>query len=310
MLQQTQVATVIPYFERFMARFAEVAALAAAEQGEVLQLWTGLGYYARGRNLHKCARVLMEDYAGQFPDTVEALEKLPGIGRSTAGAIVSQAYEKPASILDGNVKRVLARFHGVAGWPGQTKVAAELWQYAEQHTPNTRARDYTQAMMDLGAMICTRTKPLCALCPLQAHCFAYQQNCIGNFPGKKPKKTLPIKTIQMLVLRNRQQQVLLVQRPEVGIWGGLWSFPELTPEQDAIALAKARYGKVKNTQKLASFRHTFSHYHLEIHPIMISLASQVRNIRSDDQHAWFNFDQVRQLGLPAPVAKLLATISA
>jgi len=308
MLQQTQVATVIPYFERFMARFPDVGSLAAAEQDDVLQLWTGLGYYARGRNLHKCARVVMEDHNGEFPDTVVALEQLPGIGRSTAGAIVSQAYEKPASILDGNVKRVLARFHGVEGWPGQTKVATSLWAHADEHTPTTRARDYTQAMMDLGAMVCTRSKPLCNLCPIAKGCFAYQQNRIGEFPGKKPKKTLPIKSIQMLVLRNKEQHLLLEQRPPSGIWGGLWSFPELDLGQDAEKFTEAHYGKIKDAKKLAAFRHTFSHYHLEIHPVVITLSSYIGQIRSNNTQNWFNFKQKQAPGLPAPVAKLIATI--
>jgi len=305
MLQQTQVATVIPYFERFMARFPDVASLAAAEQDEVLQLWTGLGYYARGRNLHKCARAIMEDHQGEFPDTVEALEQLSGIGRSTAGAIVSQAFEKPASILDGNVKRVLARFHGVEGWPGQTKVAAALWEYADQHTPNHRSRDYTQAMMDLGATVCTRSKPLCKRCPLQAHCFAYQHTLIEKFPGKKPKKILPVKAVQMLILRDNKDRVLLEQRPQSGIWGGLWSFPELSLEQDAASYAQAHYGKVDQYDKQTVFRHTFSHYHLDIHPVTVNLSAKHRAIRSDDHQKWFNFNQLQALGLPAPVVKLL-----
>ena len=308
MLQQTQVATVIPYFERFMARFPNVGSLAAAEQDDVLQLWTGLGYYARGRNLHKCARVVMEDHNGEFPNTVEALEQLPGIGRSTAGAIVSQAYQIPASILDGNVKRVLARFHGVEGWPGQAKVAASLWDYADKHTPPTRARDYTQAMMDLGAMVCTRSKPLCNLCPIAQACFAYKNNRLSEFPGKKPKKTLPIKSIQMLVMRNQAQELLLEQRPPSGIWGGLWSFPELDLEQNAIEFTEAHYGKVKNAKKLDAFRHTFSHYHLDIHPVVITLSSLIGQIKSDNTQNWFNFNQKNPPGLPAPVAKLIAKI--
>ena len=307
MLQQTQVTTVIPYFERFMARFPKVASLAAAKQDEVLQLWTGLGYYARGRNLHKCAQVVMEDHQGKFPDTVEDLEQLPGIGRSTAGAIVSQAFEKPASILDGNVKRVLARFHGVEGWPGQSQVAAKLWQYADQHTPKHRPRDYTQAMMDLGATVCTRSKPLCADCPLSSQCFALLNEAITQFPSKKPKKTLPVKQIQMLILRDIKGNILLEQRPQSGIWGGLWSFPELETQTEASTHTQAYFGKVNAIEALDAFRHTFSHYHLDIHPVIVNIKPRA-NIRSNSDMRWFSLDECEQLGLPRPVTKLLSII--
>src|SRR5690554_4896984 len=233
MLQQTQVATVIPYFERFMERFPSVQALAEADQDEVLKYWAGLGYYARARNLHKAAQQVCNEFGGQFPDTVEGLSQLSGIGRSTAGAIVSIAFQKRAAILDGNVKRVLARHHAIEGWPGQTETLRRLWDHAEQHTPKLRSNHYTQAMMDLGATVCTRSKPACNRCPVANTCEAFAQANINAYPGRKPKKILPIKTVQLLMLRNPAGDILLQQRPVTGIWGGLWSFPEIALDVDA-----------------------------------------------------------------------------
>ncbi len=309
MLQQTQVTTVIPYFERFMERFPTVDKLATATQDEVLQLWTGLGYYARGRNLHKCAQTVIDQYQGDFPKTVEELENLSGIGRSTAGAIISLSLNKRATILDGNVKRVLARFHAVDGWPGQTKVAAKLWQFAEEHTPDTRSADYTQAMMDLGATLCTRSKPDCALCPLAADCISYQQGNPQDYPGKKPKKTLPVKTTQFLILQNPQGHILLEQRPPTGIWGGLWSFPELVDGEDALSHCQQHHGDIDTSQPWQPFRHTFSHYHLDICPIHIHVKKIARKVASDDQQRWFSQEEWQQLGLAAPVKKLLDVLS-
>jgi A/G-specific adenine glycosylase len=309
MLQQTQVATVIPYFERFMDRFPVVSDLAAATQDEVLQLWTGLGYYARGRNLHKCAQMVVDQYQGEFPNTVEGLESLPGIGRSTAGAIISLALNKPATILDGNVKRVLARYHAVEGWPGQAKVADKLWQVAEEHSPEQRPADYTQAMMDLGATLCTRTKPLCAQCPLQSGCSGLQQGQPEQYPGKKPKKTLPVKTTQFLILQNRQGEILLEQRPPTGIWGGLWSFPELESEQDVESHCQRHHGSIQQSNKWQSFRHTFSHYHLDIHPVHIHLKKSSSVVADNDKLRWYTQDEWQQLGLAAPVKKLLDVLA-
>jgi len=305
MLQQTQVTTVIPYFERFMKRFPTVDELAAASQDEVLQLWTGLGYYARGRNLHKCAQTVVDQYQGEFPSTAEGLEALPGIGRSTAGAIISLALNKPATILDGNVKRVLARYHGVDGWPGKKPVADKLWQFAELHTPKTRAADYTQVMMDLGATLCTRSKPLCEQCPIHLDCAAYKEGAPERYPGKKPKKTLPIKTAQLLMIQNELGHILLEQRPALGIWGGLWSFPELTIEEDALHYCQQNTGKVSNHKQWLSFRHTFSHYHLEIYPVHIQIKKSLGKIASNNSLRWCSEEQWQQLGLAAPVKKLL-----
>jgi A/G-specific adenine glycosylase len=308
MLQQTQVATVIPYFERFMERFPTVNKLAGASQDEVLQLWTGLGYYARGRNLHKCAQTIVDQYQGSFPNTAEELETLSGIGRSTAGAIISLALNKPATILDGNVKRVLARYHGVDGWPGKKPVADKLWQFAESHTPKTRAADYTQVMMDLGATLCTRSKPLCQQCPIHSDCVAYIEGTPERYPGKKPKKTLPVKATQFLMIQNNRGHILLEQRPALGIWGGLWSFPELTREEDALNHCRQNTGKVENHKQWSSFRHTFSHYHLEIHPMHIHIKKPLGKIASDDTLRWCSEKDWQQLGLAAPVKKLLSQL--
>ncbi len=306
MLQQTQVATVIPYFERFMERFPDVQSLAKASQDEVLQLWSGLGYYARGRNLHKCAQTIVAEHQGEFPQTVDELETLPGIGRSTAGAIVSLSLDQAATILDGNVKRVLARFYGVAEWPGQTKTAQKLWQYAEALTPSKRCADYTQAMMDLGATLCKRSKPECLRCPLKSECVGYIEGEPEQYPGKKPKKRLPIKTAYFLIIENPSGGLLLEQRPATGIWGGLWSFPELEPEGNILTHCQKHYGEVNSHKRLNPFRHTFSHYHLDIHPVHIQLSSAHRRIRSDDQLRWFTENEWLDMGLAAPVKKLLS----
>jgi A/G-specific adenine glycosylase len=308
MLQQTQVTTVIPYFERFVARFPDVESLAAAPIDEVLHLWTGLGYYARARNLHKCAQQVVAQYGGEFPSTVDELAELPGVGRSTAGAIVSIAFQKRAAILDGNVKRVLARYHAIDGWPGQLDVANQLWEIAETYTPKSRANHYTQAMMDMGATLCTRSKPRCAECPLQAGCLAFATGTPSNYPGKKPKKDLPEKAVQLVMLRNPAGDLLLQQRPAQGIWGGLWSFPELTIDADVREFAEDRFGQVGAVEMWNSYRHTFSHYHLDITPVLVQLAKTPQVIGEAAIH-WFNPHQPSTLGLAAPVKKLLDKIA-
>lgn len=308
MLQQTQVTTVIPYFERFIARFPTVKALAAAPIDEVLHLWTGLGYYARARNLHKCAQMVVKNYGGEFPATVDELAALPGIGRSTAGAIASIAYQKRAAILDGNVKRVLARYHAVEGWPGQSDVVSRLWEIAEEYTPKSRANHYTQAMMDMGATLCTRSKPKCEICPLREGCIAYAQGNPQDYPGKKAKKALPEKAVQLLMLRNPAGDLLLQQRPAQGIWGGLWSFPELAIDADASEYAADFFGKVIEHEVWDSYRHTFSHYHLDITPVLIQLAKTPQAIGEAATH-WYNPHQPDALGLAAPVKKLLEKLA-
>lgn len=309
MLQQTQVKTVIPYFERFMSAFPCVSDLAAAQEDEVLHLWTGLGYYARARNLHKSAKYVCSELGGDFPDAVEGLIELPGVGRSTAGAIVSISHGKRAAILDGNVKRVLARYRSVEGWPGKPAVHNELWDVAEQYTPGQRCADYTQAMMDLGATVCTRASPRCEECPLQSKCSAHASGKQLQYPGKKPKKVMPVKSTRFLMLRDSTGNLWLEKRPSPGIWGGLWCFPE-APDLDPQNWCLDNTGK-KPAQIKAwpAFRHTFSHYHLDIEPILVQLDAQPGQILEADRQLWYNVRQPPQIGLAAPVVGLLQQLA-
>ena len=305
MLQQTQVVTVIDYYQRFMKRFPDVQSLAAAEQDEVLHYWTGLGYYARARNLHKCAQTVVQEFAGEFPDSVEGLESLSGIGRSTAGAIASISMGKHASILDGNVKRVLSRFHAVEGWPGNKKVADEMWLIAERYTPAKRTGEYSQAMMDLGATLCSRSKPQCQVCPLQAQCEAYAQDRVKAFPFSKPKKEKPVRSTRMLML-EWEGRILLRQQPSSGIWGGLWIFPMMDVENPMMEHELLSYA-TQSIHEGEVFRHTFSHYHLDIHPVHIRLAKPIDAI-SEAKQLWYNLKQPDSVGLAAPVKKLLESL--
>ena len=305
MLQQTQVVTVIDYYQRFMKRFPDVQSLAAAEQDEVLHYWTGLGYYARARNLHKCAQTVVQEFAGEFPDSVEGLESLSGIGRSTAGAIASISMGKHASILDGNVKRVLSRFHAVEGWPGNKKVADEMWLIAERYTPAKRTGEYTQAMMDLGATLCSRSKPQCQMCPLQAQCEAYAQDRVKAFPFSKPKKEKPVRSTRMLML-EWEDRILLRQQPSSGIWGGLWIFPMMDVENPMMEHELLSHA-TQSIHEGEVFRHTFSHYHLDIHPVHIRLAKPIDAI-SEAKQLWYNLKQPDSVGLAAPVKKLLESL--
>lgn len=316
MLQQTQVKTVIPYFERFTAAFPTVEALANAPQDEVLHQWTGLGYYARARNLHKAAQQVAQEMGGKFPDTLEGLEALPGVGRSTAGAILSIACGHRASILDGNVKRVLARFHRVEGWPGRSAVHNRLWAIAEKYTPDERCADYTQAMMDLGATVCTRSKPACTLCPLQQSCEAYAAGDPHAYPGKKPRKSLPVKATQFLIARAPSGEVWLEKRPGKGIWGSLWCFPEVGDIEEGRLMCLDRWGaEPAAIAPWPEFRHTFSHYHLDITPLVAELAATPAAIADAGGHQqggleaerqlWYNVRCAPQIGLAAPVASLL-----
>jgi len=308
MLQQTQVTTVIPYFEAFMERFPTVRDLAEAPVDDVLSHWSGLGYYARARNLHKAATQVVDEFGGEFPANAETLETLTGIGRSTAAAIVAQAFGKRAAILDGNVKRVLARHHAVPGWPGRTGVLRQLWEYAEEHTPDERVRDYTQAIMDLGAMVCTRSKPECNACPVSDTCQAFARNETHLYPGSKPKKAKPEKTTWMLILEDTEGRVLLERRPPSGIWGGLWSLPELDPAHgaDELQLACERELGLEchEPELISGFRHTFSHYHLHIQPARLSVQRQ-KGVAESGRFQWFYPDQALNMGLPAPIRTLL-----
>lgn len=307
MLQQTQVATVIPYFTRFTDAFPNVEALAAAPLDEVLHLWTGLGYYARARNLHRTAGIVASEHRGRFPDTLEGLTALPGIGRSTAGAILAIAFRQRATILDGNVKRVLARHRAIAGWPGDSKVANALWDIAEANTPGSRVADYTQAIMDLGATLCTRARPRCDECPLEGDCQARAEGQPGAYPGTKPRKALPVRTTLLLVIRDGRGRVLLEQRPPTGIWGGLWSFPEAGSEDD-IAATTQRLGVIPGTiHPTAPRRHTFSHYHLDYTPVHI--AASLSHRVGEAQILWTDPAAPGGIGLPAPVKALLDSLA-
>ncbi|HQQ63656.1 MAG TPA: A/G-specific adenine glycosylase [Pseudomonadales bacterium] len=305
MLQQTQVATVIPYFNRFMEKFPDVQTLAAAPLDDVLSLWTGLGYYSRARNLHRTAQVVTEIHGGKFPDNVDILMRLPGIGRSTAAAIASIAYGKSTAILDGNVKRVLARFHAVEGWPGDAAVTKKLWLHAEQHMPHKRAGDYTQAIMDLGATVCTRSKPRCEACPLRKHCAAYWQDTIAQYPGKKAGKVLPTRSVQMLMIRNPDGEVLLQQRPPSGLWGGLWCLPELPEQENIAALCKQLSGhKPARTESWPGWRHSFSHFHLDITPVLVDIR-KTPDVVAEQNWRWVLPADQQKIGLAAPVKRLL-----
>jgi A/G-specific adenine glycosylase len=305
MLQQTQVATVIPYFERFMVQFPTVEALASADEDEVLHLWTGLGYYARARNLHKTAKQVIAGHDGEFPNTLEGLTELPGIGRSTAGAILSIAFGQPAPILDGNVKRVLTRFHAITEWPGKTAVAKHLWELAAYYTPTERAADYAQVMMDLGAMICVRGKPKCDECPLSIHCLARQQGIEATLPISKPRKALPVRKVTLLVLVHGNK-VLLEKRPPTGIWGGLWSFPEKENAGQLAEICRQDFScKLVSKETLGAFRHTFSHFHLDIQPVRVDVEPLRLVAMEADARIWYNLAALEKRGLAAPVKKLI-----
>ncbi|ALM54131.1 A/G-specific adenine glycosylase [Halomonas huangheensis] len=307
MLQQTQVATVIPYFERFMARFPDVASLAGASQDEVLHLWTGLGYYARGRNLHKAAQVVMAEHEGRFPvESQEAMASLPGIGRSTAGAIIAQSTGQRAVILDGNVKRVLTRLQAVEGWPGRPAVERELWSLAEHFTPDQRVVDFTQAMMDLGATLCRRGQPDCDHCPFEDVCVARARGEQRRFPESKPKKATPVRTTRMLVLRDDEGRVLLEQRPSSGLWGGLWSLPQFDTDRDMALWLDQHAPAARRSEPQASFTHVFSHFRLEITPV----PARVERLDSvAEGWRWYAPSSPDSVGLAAPVKKLLQALT-
>ena len=311
MLQQTQVTTVIPYYERFMRRFPEIIALANASQDEVLKHWEGLGYYSRARNLHKTAQQVRDHHQGQFPDTLAAVEALPGIGRSTAGAILSLACGQAHPILDGNVKRVLARYHAVDGYPGDSAVSKRLWEYAEHHLPTERNAAYTQAMMDMGATLCTRSKPACLLCPLQLDCLACQQGNPSNYPAKKAKKPLPEQHRFALVLRNSEGAIALQKRPVDGVWGGLWSFPEFTTaaqatqswlDPDTVSAASAQ------PTVLPALTHTFSHYRLHLVPMLVDLHTLDRRIMAEKGWLWYKAGREFSGGLSSAAQRLLGNL--
>lgn len=306
MLQQTQVRTVIAYFERFVEALPTLADLAAAPEDQVLALWSGLGYYSRARNLHRTAKICIERHGGDLPRDIDALADLPGIGRSTAAAILAQAFDERHAILDGNVRRVLARWHGVHGWSGGSAAQRELWMHAEDHTPHRRVADYTQAIMDLGATLCTRTRPQCVRCPVATGCVALRDGLTAVLPQSKPKRSMPTRATTMLVVRDAQGRVLLERRPPTGVWARLWSLPEIDDASIAVQALRERYCvSAKDPTSLDSFVHTFSHYHLHITPLLLAGVPNIDRVGDDTDRAWYSREQLSAIGLPAPVRKLL-----
>ena len=311
MLQQTQVNTVIPYFQRFMQRFPEVRALAAARVDEVLHLWSGLGYYSRARNLHRCAAILERDCQGVFPRTVEELERLPGIGRSTAGAILSLSMNLPCAVLDGNIKRVLCRYFGIEGWPGQGAVEKRLWQLAQGLLVEQRPAAYTQAMMDLGALVCVRGNPRCAGCPVSADCAAYRQGRQQTLPHSRPRRPLPVKQLQFIMIEAGNGDIMLQRRPPSGIWGGLWGFPECPLQEDAVSWVREQFGyRVSTVATEPVVKHSFTHFQLQATPVRLKLKSAAPGIRDRDDLYWFRpGGDNKILGMAAPVKKLVEKLA-
>lgn len=303
MLQQTQVATVLPYYQRFLQRFADISALAAAPQEDVLSQWVGLGYYSRARHLHRTAQIIATEHGGRFPVKLEQLTALPGIGRSTAGAILAIAFKQRASILDGNVKRVLSRQGGVAGWPGDTAAKRRLWTLSDALTPAERVDDYTQAIMDLGATVCTRSKPLCQHCPVAAGCIACNEDRTAQLPGKRPTKALPTRECYFLLLRDALDRVYLEQKPAPGLWGGLWCFPEYAQWDDLQLDCWRWQTDTASLERQASSRHTFSHYHLHYTPVLALSQGMAERIADGDHSRWADPRQ-DQPPMPTPIQRL------
>jgi A/G-specific adenine glycosylase len=303
MLQQTQVAAVVPYYARFLDRFPTIEELAAADEEAVLQLWSGLGYYARGRNLHRASRQVVSEWGGRFPESAQKIGELPGIGRSTAAAIAAFAYGERAAILDGNVKRVLARCYGIEGWPGERAVETRLWQLAERLLPKKHIEIYTQALMDLGATLCTRAKPRCEACPVNAACVARKKGLTGSIPGARPRKAVPTRRATWLLLVF-QNQILLEKRPSAGLWGGLWSFPEYERKEIQEYCASALGCRITGTRELGPLAHGFTHFHLRIRPVMCEVASVTPRAEAGGR-MWLDIEDASGAAVPTPVRTLL-----
>lgn len=304
MLQQTQVATVVPYFERFLKRFPDLATLARSRVDSVLLRWSGLGYYARARNLHRAAKIIRREHAGRFPRDIEATRQLPGVGRSTAGAILALAFGQRHAILDGNVKRVLARYHAIGEPVNRRDAEKSLWRLAERHTPTARVAEYTQAIMDLGATVCRRVRPDCAHCPVQRGCKAYRLGRPEDFPVTSRRRRLPVKQKNWLLIRDARGRVLLERRPPAGLWGGLWGFPE-TSNADIAGWSRARLGlAIEPETPWPAWRHSFSHFHLDITPIPARLVRATSAMENGDT-LWYNLRSPVSRGVSAPVQRLL-----
>lgn len=319
MLQQTQVTTVISYYERFMTVFPDVESLAAVPVEDVLTLWSGLGYYSRGRNLHRTACIIMEQHGGIFPRDAATLQQLPGIGRSTAAAIAAFAFGERCTILDGNVKRILARYFGVKEYPGKKTVEGQLWQLAESLLPAGKDHyhpiiaSYIQALMDLGALICIRGRPRCQYCPLQADCVAYQHNLTTDLPVPRPRKVLPVRETVHLILIDDRKQILLEKRPASGIWGGLWCFPEMPVDQDSTDYCEKKlHVRATKFTELPRVQHTFTHFKLSIQPQLLQSTihhqSACTEMSEKNNYIWLTIEQALQRAIPAPVRTLLLKI--
>lgn len=311
MLQQTQVTTVIPYFHRFLQRFPSVAALAEAPEDDVLALWEGLGYYSRARNLHKAAKKMMVEFGTTPKDDPELWLSMPGIGKSTANAIVAQVWGRPFPILDGNVKRVLARYHGVRGWPGKREVEQRLWAFSEQHLPKDRVADYTQAIMDLGAAVCKRAKPLCDVCPLEQDCVAYRENSVAELPERAPKKARPKKQQYFAVATTKEGSVLLEKRPPAGIWGGLWSLPEMGGNE----VEGRRFLELENLTELpwqgpSNIEHRFTHFDLSLRILRCQSNHKNHAVREGTRRTWFRYGELQNVGVPQPIRVVLDALLA
>lgn len=314
MLQQTQVKTVLPYYQNFLQHFPTITDLAQAQLDQVLQLWSGLGYYTRARNLYKTAQIIVSEYSGNFPDVYEDIIKLPGIGRSTAGAILAIAFEKPYAILDGNVRRILARFFQISGWPGDPKIQKHLWDLSETLLPKQRIGDYTQAIMDLGATICTMGKnPACHLCPVSQACQAFKHDTVSLFPEKRPQKQLPHRHKGLIILLDPHGRILLERRPETGIWGGLWSLPEHAAVENQAIMETLfhQLGHILSFEiQHPEIQHSFSHYHLTLYPFQYRLPKHNSYLIGESSNQeWFYLSEALKLGLPSPIKKFLRHLS-
>ncbi len=309
MLQQTQVPTVRPYYERFMRRFPDVRTLSAAGVDEVLHLWSGLGYYARARNLHRAAGLICTEHGGELPRSFAGLAHLPGVGRSTAGAILALSFDERFPILDGNVRRVLARYFGVAGGEGTAAGLKRLWELSERCTPATRVAEYTQAVMDLGATVCARSRPLCAVCPLAAGCFALRTGRQQELPAARSVPVRRTRSVFMVVALDANGSVLLERRPESGVWGGLWCLPEFdTPTAAQAFIRRSLVTSGSEPQRLSAIEHAFTHFSLVISPLLVHCAGAAA-VMEAGASVWYKARTPARIGLPAPIATLLARLA-
>ncbi len=310
MLQQTQVGTVIPYYVAFMQRFPDVGALAAARLDEVLHLWSGLGYYARARNLQRAARLIVDTHGGEFPREFDELLALPGIGRSTAGAILALSRNERRAILDGNVKRVLTRYFGIEGYPGDPAVERRLWDLSEAGTPTSRVAEYTQAMMDLGATVCTRARPACLLCPLSTGCVARTHNLQDRLPAPRPRTVRPRREAWVIVAMRGGHTVLLERRPPTGIWGGLWGLPEFPTRAHAEQWCREQLAGAASSCRADTLEHAFSHFDYHMQPLVVRCRGKAESLRDDDRYRWYDARQPARVGLPKPITTLIAQLTA